>query len=543
MSTTYSGKFVSYNKEKNLIEIKFPFDYSIIAYIKAEIEGRTFNPTKKIWEAPITIDNLRILKGKNFLLESCLETWYKQNNKKEVKKFSFDQIPKFNLPLYLYQKSGILFLEKRNGRALIADEMGLGKTIQALAWTYMHPELTPVLIVCPAVVKYNWQNEIKKWFPIKKEVFIISGKKPGVLPKADYYIINYDILADWVFILKQQNFQIIITDEAHYYKNNNAKRTKAIKILAKNLSHFIALTGTPITSRPIEFYNVLKILKPTLFPNRFQYAMRYCNAKHNGYGWDFSGASHTEELHKMINGVIMIRHTKQEVLKQLPEKTWNYIPLEIDNKKEYTIAENDLINWLKYTKSQKAAQKAANAEALVRITYLRNLAAKGKQKNVIDWISNFLEDSDQKLVVFGIHQELLNNITKTFSKISVKVDGSVNSHKKQDLVDLFQNNPDIRLFIGNIQAAGVGINLTAASNIAFIELPWTPGELNQAENRCHRIGQKNSVMIHYLLAHDTIDQTFAALLAEKKKVINSVVDGKGIDEDNLFNLLVDKLIN
>jgi len=542
MSITYSGKFVSYNKEKNLIEIKFSFDYQIIAFIKAEIKGRSFNSLTKNWEAPLNIENLMVLKELGFNFSIDLNNWYLKN-KKEIKKYSFAQIPKFNFELYPYQKSGILFLEKRKGRALIADEMGLGKTIQALAWSYMHPELMPVLIICPAVVKYNWENEINKWFPIKKETYIISSRTPGLLPKADYYIINYDILFDWVSILKQKNFQIIITDEAHYYKNNNTKRTKAIKILAKNTSHFIALTGTPITSRPIEFYNLLKILKPNLFPNRFQYAMRYCNAKHNGYGWDFSGASHTKELHQMINGILMIRHTKQQVLKQLPEKNWNYIPLEIDNFQEYKTAEYDLVNWLKHTKSQKAAQKAVNAETLVKITYLRSLAAKGKQKNVINWISNFLEDSDQKLVVFGIHQELLNTINKKFSNISVKVNGNINSRKKQDLVDIFQNEPGIKLFIGNIQAAGVGITLTAASNIAFVELPWTPGELEQAENRCHRIGQKNPVMIHYLLAKGTIDQTLAQLLAEKKKVINSVVDGKGIDENNLFNLLVDKLIS
>lgn len=324
-------------------------------------------------------------------------------------------------------------------------------------------------------------------------------------------------------------------------KNSGALRTKAVKKLAKGIRHVIGLSGTPIVNRPIEAYNALTIINSAAIPNFKQFTHRFCAAKYNGFGWDYSGASNTAELHLLLVRAFMLRRKKSEVLKDLPDKIKAFIPMELTNQEEYDNAELNFISYLQNTKGLEAAAKASGAEALVKIEGLKQLALQGKIKACIDWIEEFLE-SDQKLVIFAVHKSAIDMLMQKFGRIAVKVDGSVSMTDRNKAVEAFQNNEAIRLFVGNIIAAGVGITLTAASNVAFIELPWSPSSVLQASDRVHRIGQKDSVTIHFLLAANTIEEKIANLLDKKQIILDAVLDGEKTDEKSLLSELMNEYL-
>lgn len=522
--------------EKGQIKIMFPFDYDTLATVKS-IPGRRFQGDKypKHWTAPLSKEAAKILKDAKFEIDPEITKLLEDNTPKEIKAI---EIPTFKRALFPYQKDGVAFIESRNGRALLGDEMGLGKTIQALAWLELHPEKRPAIIVCPAHLKINWAREAEAGLS-KPNVEILQGKTPYQVKK-DIVIINYDILSTWVEELQKLNPQVLVFDEGHYIKSNKAQRTKAVKKLAKKIPHVIALSGTPIVNRPMESWNILQVINKTIFPNYMEFARTYCDAKHNGFGWDFSGASNKEKLHQILTDTVMIRRKKADVLPELPDKLFSFIPMEMDNEKEYFKAEMNFIRFLKDTKGEEAAQKAGQAEHLVKIEALKQLAVKGKMKQAIQWIRDFLETNGNKLVVFAVHKVVVDALMEEFKDIAVKVDGSLSGTQRDELVQAFQNNPDVKLFVGNIQAAGTGLTLTAASAVAFLELPWTPGELVQAEDRCHRIGQKDTVNIYYLLADNTIEADIAILLDEKKKVLEAILDGKEVEETQLLTELMKK---
>jgi SNF2 family DNA or RNA helicase len=437
--------------------------------------------------------------------------------------------------LFPYQRKGVGFIEIKEGRALLADEMGLGKTVQALAWLQLHVKKRPAVIVCPASLKLNWAREAQKWMT-DPNVEILSGKDPWI-PVGDVLIINYDIVSAWIAVLQEMEIKVLILDECHLIKNSAAKRTKAIKQLAKGIPHRIALSGTPIVNKPVEAFNAIKIVNPSVAGNFWDYAQRYCGAHRNGFGWDFNGATNTQELHMKLTNSIMLRRLKKDVLTELPDKTYSFIPIEIDNRKEYTTAEDNFIAFVRATKGKEAAEKANNAAALAEIEGLKQLAVKGKLNQAVQWIEEFLESED-KLVVFTTHTFTIDTLMQKFKDIAVRVDGSTSLKTRQEAVDSFQTNPRCKLFVGNIKAAGVGLTLTAASNVVFLELPWTPGDLQQAEDRCHRIGQKDNVTIYYLLAERSIEERIAHLLDEKKKILSSVLDGRTPETTSLLTELI-----
>jgi len=329
----------------------------------------------------------------------------------------------------------------------------------------------------------------------------------------------------------------LITDECHYYKNNKARRTKAVKAISKNIDHIIALSGTPIVNKPIEAFNAIHLINPDLFPKFISFAYTYCGAKHNGYGWDFNGATNTERLHKILTDSIMIRRLKKDVLPELPDKQYSFVPMELNNRKDYESAERDFIAFIKVKKGEEAARKAEGAETLAAIEGLKQLAVQGALDESIAWIENFIE-VESKLVVFATHRFVIDTLMKKFGDEAVRLDGLTSMENRQRAVDIFQLNPKVKLFIGNIQAAGVGITLTAASNVVFLELPWTPGALVQAIDRVHRIGQKDSVNVYYLFAVDTIMEKIANLIDKKQKILDAVLDGKESDTSSLLGELM-----
>ena len=519
------------NKKEQVIKIVFDYNLEMLAKIR-EIPGRLWHPENKCWSAPVHESTINLLRSLGFTIDEKLQNHLLQNDK-VTKEIVVHGIPQLKGTLREFQTIGVAFIENKDGRCLIADEMGLGKTIQSIGYIQLHRDKIPVIIVCPASLKLNWEREIEAWLPNPK-VQVLSGTSP-YKTKGEILIINYDIVFAWYEELKKKKPEIIVLDEVHMLKGST-RRTKAVKKLCKEIPHIIALSGTPIVNRPIEIYNTLQILDKNLFPNYLAFTRRYCNAHNNGFGMDVNGASHTDELHATLISTVMLRRKKADVLKELPDKIYSFVPIALDNTKEYSEAEKDFIAYVRREKGNDAAKRIESVEALAKIEGLKQLAVKGKLTEAIEWIKNFLE-SDQKLVVFCTHKFTIEELTKEFPK-SVKIDGSVTMQDRQKAVDDFQNKPEVKLFVGNAIAAGTGITLTASSNVAFLELPWHSGHVVQAEDRCHRIGQKDSVNIHFLLAQNTIEEKIAKLIDSKRKIVDSVLDGKETEQNNLLHDLM-----
>lgn len=555
-------------KERQTILIKFPLE-----------DNNTLNRILSIpfivngysgWECPINKGNIDNLKRWGFELSDNLLKW---DGVESIPKAKMD-IPLAHPEniLYQYQKDGVGFVQAKNGRALIADEMGLGKTVQALSWLQIEPTKRPVLIICPSSLKLNWQRETQKWVS-KANIEIISGTKTRNIPiQKNIVIINYDILPDWWEILITYKFQVIILDEAHYIKNNKAQRTVAFKKLNRKIPHLIALSGTPIENRPIELYNIIQCINKQVFPDYFSFIKRFCAAKMGPFGWETTGASNTQELNQILKNTIMIRRKKEDVLKELPSKILTKLPLEIDNMEEYKKAENSFIEFIKtkynsdtITKEveeelkkfakdneveieneltsgdiqmlkQMKIEKISNAPVLVQIEYLKQLAVKGKLKQIINWVEDFLE-SDEKLVIFAIHKFVIDALMKAFPT-AVKIDGSVSSTQRQVVVDKFQNDKNVKLFIGNMKAAGIGLTLTAASNVVITEYPWSPSILFQAIDRVHRITQKHQVTAWNLVGMGTIEEKIIDLLKQKESIIGQILDGKSLEDKSVLMQLI-----
>jgi len=518
------------------IKIEFSFNKRDLEGVRY-LPGRKFNyEGGKYWTCNCTSQAVEALQFWGFILDDELISLLPQLNKPIRRKFNAIDVPGLQQELYPFQKEGVGFIESRNGRALVGDDMGLGKTMQALGWLQLHPELRPAIVVVPATVKLLWQEKALEWMD-KPSIQVLSGTTPTDVSEAtDIIIINYDILPDWIDILKEANPQVLVLDEVHYIKNNKALRTKAVKKLVKGIPHVIGLSGTPALSRPIELYNALRMIDRFSVPNYWVYAEKYCAAKWGPFGWKINGASNTEELHQRLQSV-MIRRRKKDVLQELPDKTYSSIPVEMTNSAEYARAVEDTIGWIRENRGEDAADRAANAKAITQIEVLKQIAVKGKMVQAMEWIENFI-DINGKLVVFAVHKFVIDLLMEKFKGKVVKIDGSVSQEQRNKAVTEFQTNDKIRLFVGNIKAAGIGITLTAASDVLFLELPWTPGELVQAEDRCHRIGQKNNVGVYYLLAAGTVEEMIAKLIDSKRKVLDAVLDGKTTESTSLLSELL-----
>jgi SWI/SNF-related matrix-associated actin-dependent regulator of chromatin subfamily A-like protein 1 len=531
---TKQARLIRSERGKPRIKISFTFDNDILNKVRALPNRRYHNEGNKdkYWTCTMCVEAVKSLQGWGFALDEELRDFV-MSKKLNVQSLEEIEVPGLKMQLYPFQKKGVAFIEAKEGRVLIGDEMGLGKTAQALAWLHLHPEKRPVVIVVPASLKLNWKREAEMWLPNPK-VQILHGTRPDGPITGDLIVINYDILHPWLFRLLDLRPQVLITDECHYWKNSKAKRTLAVKRLGKHIPHILALSGTPIINRPIEFYNAIKLIDPAIVPNKWDYGFKYCGGHHNGFSWDFNGASNTEELHALLTNTIMIRRKKEHVLSELPPKVRSIVPMGINNREKYQDAERDFLLWVAETKGVEAARKASNAEAFTKVEALKQIAVRGKIDNCIQWIKDFLEVED-KLVVFATHRFTIDTLMDAFKVGIVRVDGTITGGVRDEAVRRFQEEKTTRLFVGNIKAAGVGITLTAASTVAFLELGWSPGEHDQAEDRIHRIGQEaESINIYYLLATDTIEEKIARLLDHKRKVVNRVLDGVGTEEESLL---------
>uniref|UniRef100_A0A9J7YKW8 Zinc finger, RAN-binding domain containing 3 n=1 Tax=Cyprinus carpio carpio TaxID=630221 RepID=A0A9J7YKW8_CYPCA len=429
-----------------------------------------------------------------------------------------------------FQREGILFALSMDGRS-----MGLGKTIQAISVAYIFKQEWPLLIVVPSSLKYPWIEELEKWIPEldPRHINLVESKTDTMsIGTSKVTILGYGLLTTdarpLLEALNKQRFGVILVDESHYLKSRNAARSKILVPVIQNAKRAILLTGTPALGRPEELFMQIDALYPRRFGTWSDYAKKYCNAHYKFFGarrqWDCRGASHLDELHQRLSE-IMIRRLKNQVLTQLPPKIRQRIPFDLpkDAAKE---ASASFERWEKLMSSESENQFV---EVMSLITHMYKQTAVAKAGAVKDYIKMMLEKEQLKFLVFAHHLSMLQACTEAVIEVKasyIRIDGSVPSAERIQLVHRFQNDPDTRVAILSIQAAGQGLTFTAASHVVFAELYWNPGQIKQAEDRAHRIGQTTTVHIHYLIAKGTFDTVMWAMLNRKETVTGSALNGK-----------------
>ena len=474
---------------------------------------------------------------------------------------------KYDLPdeLYPYQKEGVEKALNMTTNILLADEMGLGKTPQACVYLKYKEKSLPALVICPASLKQNWQNELKKWAGI--DSYIIEGKQSQYyskefLDKYPVFIVNYDILGfedkkereienlrlkrakaqgyktrkrhlsvyGWCDEFIKLGFNTIIADEVQYIAETDTMRSRAVKKICDGLptSKKLFISGTPYETKTSQFFSTLNILNRKDFPSKYRFLFRYCNPIKTFFGWKFDGLSNAKELHNLVSK-IMIRRYKNDVLSQLPPKIRSVVPLTVsssDRAKYDDIDrqfEQDIINGKKSHKDQ-----------IGHISHLKQGAYEAKKRAVVAWIKEYLELTDKKLVIFIYHHSTYDSLMAEFGYTSVGLTGETPVKERQKIVDKFQNDKKIRLFIGQIKASGVGLTLTEAPATCFVEFGQSWVQHEQAEDRVHRIGQKaDSVMAYYLVLDNSIETDIMSALNDKNKNIKRVLNDK--EAEDLFS--------
>ena len=430
---------------------------------------------------------------------------------------------------YPYQREGILFgLEKK--RLLIGDEPGLGKTLQSIGIVDT-ANAYPTLVICPSSLKINWQREFEK-FTDKKAIVLDNATRtswPYLLQMGMFHmaIVNYESLRkyfvydtgkDRAFRLKDvvfndaiKVFRSVIIDESHRVKDPSAQQTIFTRGIVEGKQWRILLSGTPVVNRAEDLVAQLSIMgRLKDFGGRGKFLA------------DYGEDGNLEALSRMLYENCMIRREKAKVLTQLPDKTRTDLYVEISNREEYLLAQYDLAEYLRQYKecTDFEIRRKMRMEALVKFMALRSIAAKGKVKQAIDFVRVFLA-SGKPLILFCSLHEIVDEICKEFPD-AVTVTGRDSASAKQAAVDAFQSGA-AKLIVCSIKAAGVGLTLTASSNVAFIELPWTYADCCQCEDRAHRIGQKDNVTCYYLLGQDTIDSTLYGLIHKKKSIAGQIM--------------------
>lgn len=460
---------------------------------------------------------------------------------------------KHNLKIepYPYQREGIKF-GLRSKRIIIGDEPGLGKTLQSIGIVDT-ANAYPCLVICPSSLKINWQREFEK-FTDKSAIVLDNAVRTTWhyllgMGMHQVAVVNYESLRkyfvwdikggkefrlkDVVFCPQIKMFKSIIIDESHRVKDPSAQQTIFTKGLTVGKDWVILLSGTPVVNRPEDLIAQLSIMnRINEFGGRSKFVSDYCTDPKDK---NAVPAVPLSVLSKKLYDTCMIRREKAKVLPQLPDKTRVDLYIDISNESEYKLAELDLASYLKeYTECNDwEIRKKMRMEALVKFMTLRSLATKGKIAQAIDFIRTIL-DSGKKLIVFCSLHEIVDELQKAFPN-AVTVTGRDNAINKQASVDSFQNNPNVQLIICSIKAAGVGLTLTASSDVAFIELAWTYADCLQCEDRAHRIGQKDNVTCYYLLGRGTIDHTIYSLIHQKKSIANEIMNSNDdIPNDTMY---------
>jgi SWI/SNF-related matrix-associated actin-dependent regulator 1 of chromatin subfamily A len=445
----------------------------------------------------------------------------------EVEDAAFHEALRISDGLFAHQIEGVAFLLARR-RSILADDMGLGKTRQSIVAMRHAAPGGPYLVICPASVKLNWQREIRQVDP-EARCTILQGKDSGEAlgNPGGWVILNYDILGKRIARLGIVSWGGIIFDEAHFLKNHKSQRGAHARQLAlegdgEPVVH--ALTGTPLTNRPRDLFPLLQLVRHPLGRSFLSFAKRYCAAAKSDYGWVTDGASNLEELALQLHG-IMIRRRKDEVL-DLPPKLRSWLDVEVEagtaNAEMREVVESLLL-----ARSGAVSQDSSRTRLLAKLTKAREKLAAAKVKTTTELLEGIVEQGG-KAIVFSCYDRPVKELAKHFEGRCVLLTGATPASKRQALVDRFQNDDSVRVFVANIVAGGVGLNLTAARHVVFNDLDWVPANHWQAEDRAYRIGQTGTVNVHYLVAGGTIDEFVRSVLEVKSALVEAVVDGAAL---------------
>ena len=533
--------------------VSFSYRPSLVNLIK-QIPGRTFNPTTKAWIIPLASrPHLEKLASTVHHYEPV--QWVGQQNQ-IIPEISLDipEMPKLaidhglKIQPYPYQLEGIARgLQLK--RFMNTDEPGLGKTLQSIA-TINLANAFPCLVVCPSSLKINWEREWHKF--TDKKAMVLSDKVRDTWPffwqtnMYQVFIVNYESLKKYFvqhikkserFTLRdvtfKQNihvFKSIIVDESHRCKSSATQQSKFVKGISEGKEYRIELTGTPVVNRPKDLIPQLSILgKMEEFGGYKHFVNRFCAGTNE--------ASNLKELNALLWQKCMFRREKAMVLKDLPDKIRQVLSCEITNRKEYNDAERDLIQYLRKYKEadDEKIMKALKGEVMVRINILRQISARGKVKEVVDFVKDF-QETGKKIILFCSLHEIVDQLRKAFPT-AVSVTGREDAQTKQNAVDAFQKNPNVDIIICSIKAAGVGLTLTAASDVAFVEFPWTYADCCQCEDRSHRIGQVDSVTARYFLGKKTIDEKVYKIIQLKKDIAMAVTGSTDVIPENIVDMV------
>ena len=450
---------------------------------------------------------------------------------------SFDQTrlrPDIWSKLYPFQKEGIRqAISKNYGKMMFCDEMGLGKSLQSLVVADYYRAQWPLLVVCPSYLRFNWKNEIEKWGLATKIQVVMKGDETIDRVTNEVIVVSYDLAVRQVANL--QGFRVIIADESHYIKNRKAKRTKVCVPLFKQAKRVLLLTGTPALSRPAELFTQLSAVAPTTFKYFGAFAKRYCDAKMGPFGWDVTGMSNEEELQVVLK-FCMLRRLKKDVLTDLPPKRREEImvPLKDSELKQIQPGFDELRNISIRIFSSPPGTKETRDLMFQRkqlVSALFRQTATIKTNIVREYLKSVLPELQDKVIVFAHHKIMLDAIEeacKAAKKTYIRMDGSTPQKNRAGMVEQFKTKGDVAIL--SIAACGTGLNFTMCSHIIFAELRWNPGELLQAEDRCHRIGQAaDSILIQYLLADGSLDNYVWKKVNAKFGVLDTVLNDHNQD--------------
>ena len=560
-------------KTPNLYRIQFEYHPKLVEVIKTIPSKPRYDGTDRAWLVSINDSRYPFGKDAAWYVERFAQWAVHMQFCSVVKQREVTEDINYDLPNmkpfvgehymllqpYQYQLEGVQYAVEKK-RCILGDQPGLGKTLQAICTVVkahreavIYGESFPTLVVCPAALKVNWQREFKKFAGLNAIILDDSNrqtwhsfydcKKADGSPLCEVFITNYESLKKFfvkrvseggkltmkgiLFDERVNLFKSVIIDESHKCKSGKTQQGKFVEGICKGKRFVLALTGTPVVNNNTDLIQQLKILgRLEDFGGYSRFVERYCDGPKQ--------ASNVKELNWRLWNCCFFRREKSKVLTQLPDKTRQYLQIDITNMKEYQSAES-----LKQYKNASDAQvqRSMNGAVMVKMGLLKQISARGKIKAVSEFIHDVI-DGGEKLIVFGYLKEVIAELKKELPN-AVTVTGSDNISQKQFAVDSFQNNPDCKLIILNYKSGGTGLTLTASSRVAFIEFPWTFSDCEQAEDRAHRNGQKNNVNCYYFLGKDTIDKYMYDVIQTKKNIANGVTGTDDQVEENMVNLAMD----
>ncbi|KAG9147505.1 hypothetical protein Leryth_007313 [Lithospermum erythrorhizon] len=536
------------------ISATFPYDQTLVAAFRSTPKS-TWNGQERLWMFPVS----SLSSAEKILSDISIPSIEVTNLDPLVRRAliaasavpdlrdRYDQIP-FDIEekLLPFQRDGVRFILQHGGRVLLADEMGLGKTLQAIAVTSCIRESWPVLILCPSSLRLHWASMIHQWLRVEaSDILVVLSQSSGsnkngfnivsTMTKKDikldgmFNIVSYDSVTKLQHTLMSSDYKVVVADESHFLKNAQAKRTMASIPILQKAQYAILLSGTPALSRPIELFKQLEALYPDVYSRVKDFGERYCKG---GVFGTYQGASNLEELHTLMKTTVMIRRLKKDVLTELPMKRRQQVFLDLGEKElkntKAIYQELEIIkNNIKSSQSKEEVDSLKFKEKHL-LNKMYTESAEAKIPAVIDYLGTVIE-AGCKFLIFAHHQPMVEAIHQFLIKKkvgSIRIDGSTNASARQSLVADFQEKESIKAGLLSIKAGGVGLTLTAASTVIFAELSWTPGDLIQAEDRAHRIGQVSSVNVYYLLANYTIDDIIWDAVQNKLENLGQVLDGE-----------------